>query len=69
MQMLKKHTIQYLMKKMLTQKLGNTFRFEFIGGGLEILINPTVAFDMEKLKTLAEKNSIKLYFAKHNCGD
>ncbi len=36
--------------------------------GLAILIMPTVAFDFEKFKEEAEKNSIKLYFAKERSG-
>ena len=61
----KKHT---LLKKLLNEKLGSTFKIEAQGAGLAILINPSVAFDMEKLKTLAEQRSMKLYFAKERSG-
>ena len=57
----KKHN---LMKQLLKEKLGNTMRIEAQGGGLAIHINPTVDFDWNNLKTLAEKKSIKLHFAK-----
>ncbi len=33
-----------------------------------MLINPSVPFDWEKFKKDAEKESIKLYFAKERCG-
>jgi GntR family transcriptional regulator/MocR family aminotransferase len=56
----KKHNI---LKQNLQKYLKNTFKFETQGSGLSILINPTVAFDMQKLKDLAIKNEIKLYFA------
>ena len=57
----KKHE---LLKTLLEEKLGNTMKIEAQGAGLAILINPTVSFDWEKLKALAEQKSIKLYFAK-----
>ena len=61
----KKH---HLLKQLLQEKLGDTFEIVAQGAGLAILINPTVAFDWEKLKNLAEQKSIKLYFAKERCG-
>ena len=61
----KKHN---LMKDLLKQKLGHTMKIVSQGGGLAILINPTVAFDLNKLKILAEKANIKLYFAKERSG-
>lgn len=61
----KKHN---LMKSSLEEKLGNTMRIESQGGGLAILINPVVKFDWHKLKQEAEKQKIKLYFAKQMSG-
>jgi GntR family transcriptional regulator/MocR family aminotransferase len=61
----KKHN---LLKENLIKKLGSTFEILSQGGGLAILIMPTVAFDFEKFKEEAEKNSIKLYFAKERSG-
>jgi len=57
----KKHE---LLKKMLEERLSDTMKIEAQGAGLAILINPTVNFDWEKFKSLAEQKSIKLYFAK-----
>lgn len=57
----KKHE---LLKKLLEEKLSDTMKIEAEGAGLAILINPTVNFDWEKFKSLAEQKSIKLYFAK-----
>lgn len=61
----KKHN---LMKSLLEEKLGNTMKIESQGGGLAILINPTVKFDWDKLKQEAKKQKIKLYFAKEKSG-
>ena len=61
----KKH---HLLKQLLQEKLGDTFEIVAEGAGLAILINPTVAFDWDKLKILAEQASIKLYFAKERSG-
>ena len=61
----KKH---HLLKQLLQEKLGDTFEIVAEGAGLAILINPTVAFDWDKLKFLAEQASIKLYFAKERSG-
>ena len=58
-----------LMKKLLVEKLGESMKIESQGGGLAILINPTVAFDWQLLKMLAEEHKIKLYFAKKESGD
>ena len=61
----KKHN---LMKKNLLEQLGDTMKIESQGGGLAILINPTIDFDFEKIKTLAIQKNIKIYFAKNNSG-
>ena len=61
----KKH---HLLKKLLKETLHDTFEIVSEGAGLAILINPTVPFHWEKFKTLAEKERIKLYFAKERCG-
>ncbi len=61
----KKHN---LMKSELLSKLGNTVKIENFGGGLSIVINPKVPMDIEKLKSLAIKEKIKLYFAKDVSG-
>jgi len=61
----KKHN---LLKELLKKNLKDSFEIVAEGAGLAILINPTVAFDWEKFKTLAEQESIKLYFAKERCG-
>lgn len=61
----KKHD---LMKRLLIEKLGSSLKIESDGAGLAIHINPTAKFDWEKLKDLAEQNSIKLYFAKDVSG-
>jgi GntR family transcriptional regulator/MocR family aminotransferase len=61
----KKHN---LMRDILIQKLGKSLKIETQGGGLAILINPNVPFDLSKLKTLAESSKIKIYFAKENVG-
>jgi len=61
----KKHN---LLKGRLIKELGDTFEIVSQGGGLAILINPSVAFDWKKFKNLAEKRSIKLYFAKERSG-
>ena len=55
----KKHN---LMKKYLKRYLKDTFIIETQGAGLSININPSIDFDLEKLKDLAIKNKIKLYF-------
>ncbi len=57
----KKHE---LLKKLLEEQLGDTMTIEAEGAGLALLINPTLTFDWEKFKALAEQESIKLYFAK-----
>jgi GntR family transcriptional regulator / MocR family aminotransferase len=61
----KKHE---LLKTLLEEKLGNTMKIEAQGAGLAILINPTVPFDWEKFKALAEQKSMKIYFAKNVSG-
>ena len=61
----KKHN---LMRDLLKEKLGDTMEIVSQGGGLAILIHPTVVFEWEKFKELAEKREIKLYFAKERSG-
>lgn len=61
----KKHNI---MKSELLSKLGDTMKIESLGGGLSIVINPKVDMDIEKLKSLAIKEKIKIYFAKDVSG-
>jgi len=61
----KKH---HYLKTLLKKHLKNSFEVVAEGAGLAILINPTVAFDWNKFKQLAEKNKIKLYFAKERSG-
>ena len=56
------------MRDCLRDKLGDTMEIVSQGGGLAILINPTVAFGWEKFKALAEKEGIKLYLAKERSG-
>ncbi len=56
----KKHNI---LKECLIKYLKDSFQIETQGAGLSIAINPTVPFDMDKLKKLAIQNKIKLYFA------
>ncbi len=61
----KKHAI---MIEALKRYLGDTFEIVAQGGGLAVLINPSVAFDWEKFRQRAEEEGIKLYFAKERCG-
>jgi GntR family transcriptional regulator/MocR family aminotransferase len=61
----KKHN---LMRDLLKEKLGNSMKIVSQGGGLAILIHPTVAFDWDKLKSFAKEKRIKLYFAKERSG-
>jgi len=61
----KKHD---LMKKLLLDKLGNSLKIESQGGGLSILINPSVEFNWTLLKQLSSKKRIKLYFDKEISG-
>jgi len=62
---MKKHN---LMKKQFQEKLGDTFEILSQGGGLAILIMPTVPFDWDKFNVLAQEYSIKLYYAKERSG-
>ena len=62
----KKHN---LMHKLLKEKLKDTVKIESYGGGLAILINPTVSFDWEKLLKLSKEEALMLYFAKTRSGD
>ena len=61
----KKHN---LMRDTLKATLGDTMQIVSEGGGLAILIHPTVPFDWEKFKRLAEDSRIKIYLAKERCG-
>lgn len=61
----KKHN---LMKSLLIEKLANTMKIESQGGGLAILINPTIDIDFKRLKELAKEKRIKIYFAKNVSG-
>ena len=56
----KKHN---LMKEHLIQTIGQSMKIVSEGGGLAILINPTVPFDLELLIKLAMNEKIKIYFA------
>ena len=62
----KKHN---LLKSLLENKLKDSMEILSQGGGLAILIHPTVSFDWEKLQDLAKDEKIKLYYAKPRCGD
>jgi GntR family transcriptional regulator / MocR family aminotransferase len=57
----KKHNI---MKDCLKKYLGDTMEIVVQGGGLSILINPIIPFDLEKLINLSESKKIKIYFTK-----
>jgi len=61
----KKHN---LMRDTLKVVLGDTMQIVAQGGGLAILIHPTVPFDWEKFKRLSEEARIKIYLAKERCG-
>ncbi|NKQ41412.1 MAG: PLP-dependent aminotransferase family protein [Sulfurovum sp.] len=61
----KKHN---LMRDTLKATLGDSMQIVTEGGGLAILIHPTVPFDWEKFKSLAEEAHIKIYLAKERCG-
>lgn len=61
----KKHN---LMKKLLKEKLGDTFKIESQGGGLAILINPNLDFDWKKFEEEAKKEKIKIHLAKPRVG-
>jgi GntR family transcriptional regulator/MocR family aminotransferase len=61
----KKHNI---MRDLLKEKIGSTMSIVSEGGGLAILIHPSVKFDFERFKKLAEDAKIKLYFAKERSG-
>ena len=57
-----------LMRDHLKAKLKNSMKIISQGGGLAILIYPSVAFDWEKFKRLSEEKSIKIYLAKERSG-
>lgn len=61
----KKHN---LMKYFLIEKLGDSMKIESQGAGLSILINPYINIDIKKLKYLAKKERIKIYFVKKVSG-
>ena len=56
------------MRDTLKATLGDTMQIVAEGGGLAILIHPTVPFDWEKFKRLAKEVHIKIYLAKERCG-
>ena len=56
------------MKKTLEEKLGNTMRIVSQGGGLAILLVPTVDFDWDKLEELSKRKGIKLHYARDRTG-
>ena len=60
----KKHN---LMRDTLKVTLGDTMQIVAQGGGLAILIHPTVPFNWEKFKRLSEESYIKIYLAKERC--
>jgi len=57
-----------LMLKLFKKHLKDSYKILASGGGLAILIMPSVPFDFDKLKTEAKQNGIKLYFAKERSG-
>uniref|UniRef100_UPI004047B973 hypothetical protein n=1 Tax=Aliarcobacter sp. TaxID=2321116 RepID=UPI004047B973 len=57
----KKHNI---MRDCLKKYIGDSMQIIVQGGGLSIIINPTVPFDFDKLEKLAKKEQIKIYFTK-----
>lgn len=57
----KKHN---LMRDLLKEKLGDSMKILSQGGGLAILIYPTIIFEWKKFKELAQKQKIKIYLAK-----
>ena len=61
----KKHDI---IKQAITKHLGNDFNIVSEGGGLSINIRPKYEINSLLLAQEAQKNGIKLYFAKDNCG-
>jgi GntR family transcriptional regulator/MocR family aminotransferase len=61
----KKHN---LMLKCFKETLADTYEILSQGGGLAILIMPTVPLDLNKLIQEAEKKQIKLYLAKERSG-
>ena len=61
----KKHN---LMLKLFKEQLGDTYKILSQGGGLAILIMPSVPFDWEKFHLLLEEYSIKVYLAKERSG-
>ena len=56
------------MKELFAQKLGATYTILAEGGGLAILIMPSVPFDMERLRRRAREERIRLYFARERSG-
>jgi len=61
----KKHN---LMLQLFQEHLGNTYHILAQGGGLAILIMPSVPFDWQKFHTLLAKHHIKIYLAKEKSG-
>jgi len=56
------------MKALFARELGSTYTILSEGGGLAILIMPTVPFDWERFRTQAIQDRIKLYFAAERSG-
>ena len=56
------------MKALFARELGSTYTILSEGGGLAILIMPTVPFDWERFRTEAVRQRIKLYFAAERSG-
>ena len=61
----KKHN---LMLQLFEKHLSNTYHIISQGGGLAILIMPSVPFDWQKFHTLLQKHNIKIYLAKERSG-
>jgi len=61
----KKHN---LLKSLLISKLKNTMEIVSQGGGLAILIRPTIKLDLKLLEKLAKEEKIKIYFARPRAG-
>jgi GntR family transcriptional regulator / MocR family aminotransferase len=57
----KKHNI---MRDCLKKYIGDSMQIVVQGGGLSILIKPTIDFDFDELEKLAKKEQIKIYFTK-----
>jgi DNA-binding transcriptional MocR family regulator len=65
---LSKTTVESAFSQLFAKHLEETYEVLASGGGLAILIMPTVPFDWERFFAEAEKNRIKLYMAKERSG-